>query len=368
MWLISKHLINYDYIENNILYCTVFEITLSCNLKCMHCWSYAWKKRLDELSLPEIYKLLDDLKYLNCIQITLMWWEFWLRKDWFKIAEYIKQKWFELVIISNWFNLPNNVIEQIIYLQPYTIWFSIDWDEEIHDKIRWVKWSFKQVKKAIEVFTENSISIWFITTVNKLNIYKLPIIKEILNNYAYKFFDKNKSWLRWQIQSAAYWANLSKDFLIDDNDYSYLCKFIDNCIKDNSYNEDIFMIAWADDIWYYSTILDKNICIDKNWKWCKAWINVIWIQSNWNVLWCLSLPDSFIEGNIRDRSIIEIWNDENSFKYSRKFNINDLWENCKWCEHWEICKWWCTDVSFNRTWISHNSPFCLYRKEKNQLN
>lgn len=156
--------------------------------------------------------------------------------------------------------------------------------------------------------------------------------------------------------------------LIDNDDYFKMCKFIYDSQNEESYNKDILMIEWADDIWYFSSKFWTEICIDKSWNWCKAWINVLWIQSNWNVLWCLSLPDCFIEWNIKDRSIIDIWNDENSFSFSRYACLDDLWENCKWCPHWEICKWWCNEISYSRTWKIHNSPFCLYRSEKESDN
>ena len=73
------------------LQCCIIELTLACNLKCIHCGSYAGKAREKELSTEEIFILIDDLKEIKCKQITLMGGEFVFRKDWLKIAEYIKE-------------------------------------------------------------------------------------------------------------------------------------------------------------------------------------------------------------------------------------------------------------------------------------
>lgn len=364
MWFIPKNNIKLSNILPQ-LYCTIIELTLSCNLNCIHCWSYAWKKRDLELEKKDIFKLIDDLAILNCMQITLMWWEFWLRKDRYEIAKYVKLKNIELVIISNWYRLPDKILDQIYEIQPYSVAFSIDWIWDIHNRIRWRVDAFEKTSISIRKILENWISVWIISTINKKNIWDLAKIREFLY-----WLSSYENPLRWQIQTAAYWSKLIKDDLVDENDFENVCKFIYDSQKEERYDEKKLYIVWADDIWYFSKCYWENISATKDWIWCKAWINVLWIQSNWNVLWCLSLPDNFIEWNILEKSIIEIWNDKNSFKYSRNFDINDVWENCKDCEKALLCKWWCNEVSFSRTWKIHNSPFCLYRKEKwnNKIN
>ena len=47
--------------------------------------------------------------------------------------------------------------------------------------------------------------------------------------------------------------------------------------------------------------------------------------------------DYLIEGNLRDRSLCEIWDDPNSFSYNRQFSINKLTGRCKSCEFGSYC-------------------------------
>ena len=76
------------------------------------------------------------------------------------------------------------------------------------------------------------------------------------------------------------------------------------------------------------------------------------------------LPEKYIEGNVRERSVIDIWNDPNSFAYNRKFNLNQLGPLCKNCKYGEKCKGGCTVRSVSITGKPHNDPKCFYRTEK----
>ena len=78
-----------------------------------------------------------------------------------------------------------------------------------------------------------------------------------------------------------------------------------------------FFAVGADDIGYYG--LPEQGLRDNGgelpfWIGCRAGCQVIGIESSGNVKGCLSLPSSmhgekrFVEGNLRERSLSEIWN------------------------------------------------------------
>ena len=69
---------------------TVWELTLECNLKCLHCGSSAGVKRADELTTKEALKLCHDLSDIGFKGIALMGGEVFLRKDWPIISKEIK--------------------------------------------------------------------------------------------------------------------------------------------------------------------------------------------------------------------------------------------------------------------------------------
>jgi len=49
----------------------VWELTLSCNLRCKHCGSFAGSRRDDEMSLEENLDVADQLAALGCRRVTL---------------------------------------------------------------------------------------------------------------------------------------------------------------------------------------------------------------------------------------------------------------------------------------------------------
>jgi radical SAM protein with 4Fe4S-binding SPASM domain len=103
------------------------------------------------------------------------------------------------------------------------------------------------------------------------------------------------------------------------------------------------------------------------WIGCQAGLTALGIQSDGGVKGCLSLPDSFIEGNIRQRSLIDIWKDPALFSYNRAFNLDDLENQCKVCKHSKKCKGGCVTVSSTLTGKNHCNPYCLNAIEEEIL-
>ncbi len=129
------------------------------------------------------------------------------------------------------------------------------------------------------------------------------------------------------------------------------------------YNKKDLTIVGAHNFGFHSKVI-PNLSTYPKWKDCYAGKNVLGIQSNGNIKGCLALSDKFIEGNIRERSIKDIWNDPNAFAYNRKFKFEDLGKNCKKCKYGKECKGGCITRSSSMTGIPHNDPCCFYQIEK----
>jgi radical SAM protein with 4Fe4S-binding SPASM domain len=76
------------------------------------------------------------------------------------------------------------------------------------------------------------------------------------------------------------------------------------------------------------------------------------------------MPDDFIEGDIRNNSITEIWNHPNFAAFNRKFKKEDLKNSCKTCKYGKSCKGGCETMSTSLTKKMHGDPYCLYMMEK----
>jgi MoaA/NifB/PqqE/SkfB family radical SAM enzyme len=60
----------------------VWEITLACNLKCVHCGSRAEHRRARELSTSECIDVVRQLAELGTREISIIGGEAFVRKDW----------------------------------------------------------------------------------------------------------------------------------------------------------------------------------------------------------------------------------------------------------------------------------------------
>ena len=116
-------------------------------------------------------------------------------------------------------------------------------------------------------------------------------------------------------------------------------------------------ILGAHNFGYHSQVLPNLMLLP--WIGCQAGLTALGIQSNGGVKGCLSLPDKFIEGNIRQISLIDMWNDPDLFKYNRKFKVNDLENKCKICRYCKRCRGGCITVSAALTGENHCNPYCL---------
>ncbi len=326
--------------------CAVWEITLRCNLNCMHCGSAAGKARSDELTTDEALQLCDDLKGIGCQGVAMMGGEPLLRKDWPSIAERVRKVGMDLSIITNGYKITETKFQRILDVNPELVTVSIDGGHAaVHDKIRGVPGAFKQVVSTLRRFVESGLPTGVITTVHKMNLGELPSIRKLLLGTG----------VAWQIQMATPYGRLTYDHVLSKEEYYSLALFIAATRK--RYSKKELMIAGAHDMGYFSRVLPPLQVYP--WQGCQAGISTLGIESNGNILGCLALPPEFVEGNIRERSLKEIWNDDAFSSYTRRVRRTDLGSECASCTYSKICKGGCSAVSHSMGGGLHRDPYCL---------
>jgi radical SAM protein with 4Fe4S-binding SPASM domain len=319
----------------------------------MHCGSAAGKAREDELTTEEALNLCNDLKRIDCKGVALMGGEPLLRRDWPLLAEEVHNLDMELSIITNgWIACDSKVTRHMKDLSPECIAVSLDGGQaSVHDKIRGVPGSFDRALSAIEHFAGLGLPTSVITTVHKLNLRELKKIRSLLVGKG----------IAWQIQMATPYGRLTREYVLSKEEYYSVAMFIIATRK--LYSKKKLLIAGAHDMGYYSNILPEPQVLP--WQGCQAGISTLGIQSNGNILGCLALPDSFIEGNIRETALSDIWYDSDSFSYSRHVRQSDLGGACASCEFRKYCKGGCSAVSYSMGGGLHRDPYCLRAIEKN---
>jgi radical SAM protein with 4Fe4S-binding SPASM domain len=335
----------------------VFEATLRCNLKCRHCGSRAGIPRPDELDINEIRGLFSDLATLGCQWVTIAGGEPMARDDWPEVIEAVSQAGIRCGMLTNGiaFNAETAKIARDRGLE--AVGFSVDGLREAHDRIRGRVGHFNRLMRAMEAATEVGLGFAVVSFVNSLNIRHLDEMHDLI---------RDKGAYSWQLQMGADMGNLHDhpELLIKPRQLPSLQKKIADLIRRKEVRIDI-----ADSVGYFGPeeqVLRSSVSCS-SFGGCHAGRSVIGIESNGNVKGCLSIMagynekgKSFVEGNIREESLADIWNRPGGFAYTREWCIEDLSGFCRECKHAERCRGGCTSKKVASGEGTHN-PLCVYR-------
>jgi radical SAM protein with 4Fe4S-binding SPASM domain len=350
------YLDKYKYYPRNV----VWELTLRCNMNCAHCGSEAGSARGQELNHEEAISLCHQLGELGCEQLTLLGGEPFLREDWEDLALCLHRHGIKVNAISNGYLMDQALVDRIKRAKLSNVGISIDGLQETHEKIRRKSGSFQRVLNALSLLQQNGIPSGMVTAITKDNLIELDRLFQIA-------IEKKVG--IWQLQIAVPRGNLCehRDFVIQPEDLQMLEQFV---LRARS--EQRIIVYVADNIGYFSQneeSLRRNISGPKwlsFWTGCVAGILALGIEANGDIKGCLSMPTipEFIEGNIRQESLAEIWNKPGNFSYNRNFHIGLLEGDCATCEYNYVCRGGCKSTAYCFTGSVFNNPYCLYQVEK----
>ena len=326
--------------------CAIWEFTLACNLRCSHCGSSAGNARPDELSTDEAFKLSEMLASEGCKEVCLMGGEPLLRKDFVQVSKCVQQLGMKLSMVSNG-TLMGRFADSISALDPEVVGISLDGMKDSHEGIRG-KNTWDKTVEAIDMLRDRGVQTTVITAVSKLNFRDLPHMRELLAPKG----------VNWQIQTAMPFGNFTREQTLSPEEFYATALFIaKEGLRDRS---ERMRIAGAHCYGYFSKVLPGS-----SWKGCTAGISTIGITSDGGIVGCLSMGnDRYVEGNVRERHFRDIWNDEDAFAYTRKFEERDLGENCAGCRYGLRCGGGCNSVSLALTGKFHNDPYCFRSIER----
>ena len=315
----------------------VWELTTACNLRCRHCGSKAGIARDNELTLEECYKVIDDLAYLKCRKASLIGGEVLLCEHWHIVARELIKRGIETAIITNGFSVGSREMKKIRASGVKHVCVSVDGTEKTHDYIRG-KGSYSSCMELIDTLKRKGYVTTVITTVSNRNIDEMEHLALILSHCRID---------AWQIQLCAPFGRAC-DMASSVPDGQKILKLLDFVVEKR--NSMRFLILAADNLGYF-TEHESSIRspLDRKGRFagCTAGIQVIGIDSVGNVRGCEALYDErFIEGNVRDASIVDIWNSGDSFTYNRKFDLSMLGGKCSSCDLGSLCQGGCRSMNY----------------------
>ncbi|MBN1772703.1 MAG: radical SAM protein [Deltaproteobacteria bacterium] len=342
-----RHGLPVDLISVNV------ELTLACNLRCVHCGSTAGRPRPAELTTAEFLRLVRDFRAIGCREMCLLGGEPLLRRDWFEICEAVCAAEMDLVLITNGMLVTPALVERLRRLPRLDrIGVSLDAaTPEVHDRIRGRQGSFDAAWRTIRLLVEAGFEVGAITTVSKWNLGELPGLRDLL-------LGRN---VTWQLQTATpQGGRFDRTLALTPREYYRVGRFISECRRRHTVDE--LPVAGAHGVGYCSSVLGP-VGELPDWHGCAGGLATLGITSDGGVKPCLSQPDDRLVGNIRTRPLAEIWADDSLFRRTRRFRLDMLRGFCRDCEHARTCRAGCPNVAIAASGSDGDNPFCFHRIE-----
>lgn len=333
----------------------VWEVTMGCNMRCGHCGSSCAGALPGQLSTEEALDLCDQIAELGLMWITLSGGEPLTRADTPELVKRLSQNGVLVNMITNGWLLDKKMAQRLKENGISTVAISIDGVPEIHDKIR-MKGAFEHARQAFAAMTELGIQTGAVTTITKQNIDILPDLKEELIRMGVK---------TWQVQIGLPMGNLKKrpDWLLEPRQVRDIIDFCYNTAKEGR-----IRIYPADCIGYYSSkdLETRRISYQSDgyslWDGCNAGVRGFGILHDGSILGCTSIRSKeFVEGNIRERKLRDIWEDENAFKWRRHLTKDKLSGSCRKCIYGSKCLGGCPNTRLTmKGSIYEENEYCAY--------
>lgn len=323
-----------DYVPTT----AVWEITMGCNMRCGHCGSSCAEPLPDELTTEEALRVCDEMQAVGLKWITLSGGEPLTRKDWPVLAARLHRNGIIPNIITNGWLVDDKMVETADKCGVATVSISLDGDRETHDALR-KPGSYDHVMQAFQALRRRGHTSAANTTVTKRNLHQLDRLKAALVENGVDL---------WQIQIGLPMGNLSnhRDAVVDVETIDTLIDFAYRTTLEGR-----IKVFPADCLGYYTQTegIVRQLSIGTpsyvTWQGCNAGKRSFGLLHNGDVLGCTSIRDrAFIEGNIRQRPLVEIWNDPERFAWSRGMKKTSLTGQCKSCGYGDVCLGGCPNT------------------------
>ena len=332
-------------------YRVVWELTNACNAKCIHCGSKSGAQRENEMTKEECLRVCDELKELGAEHVTMMGGEFFLSPHWENVAARLLENGIKVGPLTNGLLLNDKNLQKLKDLGINAVYVSIDGLGATHDYIRGVPGLFDKLMQNIKRAQDQGFKIGVNTAVSALNFEKMEEL--------YNFIVENGLG-NWQLQLVENVGNaLEKPELKFGIEEVYeLAKQITRFRRKGQ-----IRVEAADNIGYFCQF--EPLLRNQPFTGCGGGRTVLGIHANGDIRGCLSImcTNKALEGNIRERSLVEMWQDPKCFTIYRDRTVDKLTGFCAKCEYRNVCRGGCSAMAYSLGGTFYENPFCLHKYE-----
>jgi radical SAM protein with 4Fe4S-binding SPASM domain len=155
----------------------IWNLTNRCNLSCLHCYASAGKDR-EELSLPEIRRVIGELAGAGVRFVILSGGEPLLREDIYEIASMLRGEGIRTFLSTNGLLIDRRNIHDLARAFDY-VGISLDGTPSVHNLFRGREGAFDRSLRAIELCLSAGIKTGIRFTLSEMTAGSLPFIFDL---------------------------------------------------------------------------------------------------------------------------------------------------------------------------------------------
>ncbi|QYC41490.1 Antilisterial bacteriocin subtilosin biosynthesis protein AlbA [Nonomuraea coxensis DSM 45129] len=335
----------------------VWELTLACNLKCLHCGSRAGPRRPAELTTEEALDLVAQLAGLGTRELTVIGGEAYLRNDWVEIIRRATELGMSCSMQTGARALTPARLRAGADAGLRGIGVSIDGLRDLHDEVRGVPGAYANAFKVLRDAREAGLRVSVNTQIGARTIGELPALMDELVAAGVT---------HWQVQLTVAMGNAADhdELLLQPYRLAELMPLLAR-LHHEGQRHGLLMVP-GNNIGYfgpYEHLWRNASSMSGHWSGCEAGHTALGIEADGTVKGCPSLPTSaYTAGNVRDLSVADMWRDSPALGFRRgRAGADELWGHCGTCYYADVCDAGCTWTAHSLLGRPGNNPYCHHR-------
>jgi radical SAM protein with 4Fe4S-binding SPASM domain len=174
-------------VERLPLFCT-FEVTMRCNVKCVHCYvpmnlRTNRDKTFNELGFQDVCSILDEITEMGCLGIKFTGGEIFMRHDFLDIYRYAKSKGLLVNLYTNGTLLNSSIIATLQEWRPMLIEISLyGATKDTYERVTQIGGSYNRCINGINLLHDAGINFMLKTPVFSHNWHEIPKLREFADS------------------------------------------------------------------------------------------------------------------------------------------------------------------------------------------
>lgn len=304
-----------------------FDLTSACTEKCVHC--YVPRKKHDFIDTAKCMEVMDQLRQMEGMSVTLSGGECMLHPDFEKIIRHAQERDFAISVLSNLTLCDERKAELLKEMNVSLVQVSLySMDPKIHDSITQLPGSFEKTMMAIELLHRMDVPVQISCPTMKQNYKGYKQVIEFADSM------KMKAYTDFIIMARS-------DHTTDNLDNRLSLSETEEIIRTIAENEPEYRSALKESDW--NGVSPEERAEE---PFCGVCLDSICLNADGNFYACSGFQD-YPLGNCYRQTLADVWNQSPQVLYLRSLRGKAIPE-CVHCKNRDYCST-CLVRNFNET-------------------